>query len=163
SNSSTFTVHAVAVGYSQITAVMAGIGSTASVSVNVAVPAPTCNVFDVPVASASSTASSATSYDVTWALVPNRNEFSIDEAAAAASRDPPPNPTLAPRATSPPPAPPARRYYYRVTAKNTANGCNVLSLPSAAVSVLVKAPPFPPPVVILTRYLAVVGSIVGNL
>ncbi len=163
SSSAAFSVHAVAVGHSQITAVMGGTGATTTASVNVAVPAPTCNAPDVPVASAPSTASSATAYDVTWNLVPNGNEFSIDEATAADFSNATPKATTDTHATFSHTVTTDTRYYYRVTAKNTANGCNVSSLPSATVSVLVQAPPPPPPVVILTRYLAVVGSTAGNL
>ena len=163
SNSSTFSVHGVAAGHSQITAVMAGTGSTAVASVSVAVPAPTCNNPDVPVLSAPSTVSSAAAYDVSWAAVPNGSEFSIDEATASDFSNATSKTTTDTHATFLHSVTTDTRYYYRVTAKNTANGCSVSSLPSAAVSVLVKAPPPPPPVVILTRYLAVVGSTAGNL
>ncbi|HEV2720032.1 MAG TPA: hypothetical protein VG323_08440 [Thermoanaerobaculia bacterium] len=160
-NSSTFSVHAVAVGHSQITATMGS--SSVSASVNVAVPTPTCNAPDMPVLSAPSTASNATPYDVTWALVPNGNEFSVDEATQADFSDATSKTTTDTHATFSHSVTTDTRYYYRVTAKNTANGCSVSSLPSAAVSVLVKAPPPPPPTVVLTRYLAVVGSTAGNL
>ena len=161
SNSTTFSVHGVAVGSARITATMGN--STAQASVNVAVPQPICNVPDVPVLSAPGSVSNATPYDVTWLPVQNGTEYSIDEATAADFSGATSKTTTDTHATFSHSVTTDTRYYYRVTAKNTANGCSVSSQPSAAVSVLVKAPPPPPPVVILTRYLAVVGSTAGNL
>jgi hypothetical protein len=161
SSSANFSVTGVAVGNATITAQISG-GPSATASVHVAVPTQTCNTPGTPVLSAPSTASSGSSYDVTWVPTANATEYTIDQSTAADFSGATSQTLTDTHATFSHSVTSDTRYYYRVVARNHSTGCDVSSPASDAVSVLVQAAPAPPPPVVFKRYLAVVGSTAGS-
>jgi len=153
----TFQATAVAAGQTSISAQLSG-GNSVTALLTVAVPI-VCNTPPVPVLSAPSTASTGTSYDVSWPASANATEYAIDESANADFSGAVTTTVTDTHATFTHSVSADTRYYYRVAARNHATGCNVASAPSDAVSVLVR--PIAPTVQ-LTRYLAVVGSVPGS-
>jgi len=161
--SANFSATAVAVGSATITAQISGGGASATASVHVAVPTQQCLPPTAPVLTIGSSVASGTAYAVTWAASANATEYSIDESTAADFSGATSTTTTNTSATFAHSVSSDTRYYYRVTARNRSTGCDVSSAASDAVSILVQAPPKPPPGVVLTRYLAVAGSTPGSL
>jgi hypothetical protein len=157
-SSANFSVTGVAVGNATITAQISG-GPSATASVHVAVPTPTCFTPTIPILTVAASVATGTSYDVTWATSANATEYAIDESTAADFTGATTTTVTDTRATFTHSVTTDTRYYYRVVAKNRSTGCDVSAPASDAVSVLVLAPP---PGVQLTRYLAVVGSTPGS-
>jgi hypothetical protein len=156
--SANFSATGVAAGNATLTAQISG-GPSATASVHVAVPTPTCNTPATPVLSAPSTAASGASYDVTWATAANATEYAIDESTAADFTGATTATVTDTHAAFSHIVASDTRYYYRVVARNKSTGCDVASAASEVVSVLVQAPPAP---VVFKRYLAVVGSTAGS-
>lgn len=157
-HTASFQVTTLSVGGVTITATLppasGGAGSTASVTVN---PAPPCNTPAVPQIGGPATALAGTSYDITWAAVPNATEYIIDEATDAAFATAAPLTVTATTSTYSH-ATPGSRYFYRVRARNHVGACDASSQPSSTASVLITAPDTPPQ----TSVFTVVGSTAGN-
>ncbi|HXH92660.1 MAG TPA: hypothetical protein VNN25_13845 [Thermoanaerobaculia bacterium] len=152
-----FSVTAIGIGSVNINAALPASlgGASASAAVTVTEPPPQCLTPLAPVLSGPSTADAGKAYTISWNSVSNATDYAIDEStdqnfltisttnvtAASVSFT-----HLAPN-----------RYYYRVRARNQSTGCNVSSLFSTAVSILVSVAP-----VAQTKILPVVGSVPGT-
>ena len=157
SQSANFSVTGVGVGSATINAalpVSLG-GATASALVTVTEPPPQCFTPPAPVLSGPSTAEAGKAYTISWNAVSNATDYSIDESTDQNFLSASTTNVTATSASFTHSV--ANRYYYRVRARNQSTGCNVSSLFSTAVSVLVSVAP-----VAQTKFLPVVGSVPGS-
>lgn len=158
-SSANFSATGVAVGNATLTAQIAGGGASATASVHVVVSTPTCNAPGVVVLSAPATVATGTSYDVSWVTAANATEYAIDESTAADFSGATTTTVTDTHATFTHSVSSDTRYYYRVVSRNRSTGCDLSSIASDVVSVLVRPPA---PGITLTRYIPVVGSTPGS-
>ena len=130
-------------------------GASASAAVTVTEPPPQCVTPLAPVLSGPSTADAGKAYTISWNTVSNATDYAIDESMDQNFLSVSTTNVTTTSASFTHSV--ANRYYYRVRARNQSAGCNVSSLFSTAVSVLVSVAP-----VAQTKILPVVGSVPGT-
>ena len=150
-----FGVIGISEGNATITATLpasaGGASATASVTVEAAAD---CPVPAVPQPAAASTARTGAAYIVSWPAVPGATDYIIEEANNAAFTGASSATTSATSATY---SHSAGTFFYRVRARNRADGCDVESVRSAAIAVVVSDAPLA-----AMRIVPVVGSTRGN-
>jgi hypothetical protein len=145
------------VGTADITASISGSSSISNVTILPATEPDPCPPPSAPQITAPASAVGGTTYVVSWVAVNDATEYIVSEST---------DPNFVPAATITRTVTTTSasfthgggaRYYYRVVARNHASPCDVSSLPSNTVSILVSAVPQPP-----VSILAVVGSTPGG-
>jgi hypothetical protein len=156
SRSTTVSVGGVSAGRATISASLpdssGGAMATAAVTVT---QAPQCPTPGVPQIEGPVTASSGSTYAITWTAVTGATDYFIEEATDVAFTTPTSRTTTATTAEYSHAS--AGTFYYRVRARNGAGTCDATSLPSSPIAVAVTTV-----TPLASRFLPVVGSAAGG-